>query len=102
MILDIIVSSTLKECVPADEALRYVLPSITMHFVKLEQLSLLFQVPRLFIYSRIEMIVPAFSALFTSAGSNPIIFFEFAGDFSPVIKTILRHQLTNGFVFLNS
>jgi hypothetical protein len=47
------------------------------------------------------VVVPALSALLTSAGTDPIIFFEFASDFSPVIETVLRHQLANSLVFLN-
>lgn len=87
--------------VPAEEAFRYVLPSISMQFVQLEQLRFFFEVPRFFVYCGVEVIVPAFSTLLACAGTDPIIFFKFAGDFSPVIETVLRDQFTDSFVFLN-
>ena len=62
-----------------------------MDFVQFEELLFLVIGPRLLVDSRVEVVVPALSALFACALGDVVDVLEFKGELSPVIEAVLCH-----------
>ena len=77
-----------------------ILPAIAMLLVQLEESSLFLAGPRLLVYRRVQVVVPAFPALFAGAPGDGVCLFQFFSDLGPVVESKLSDELANGFVFL--
>lgn len=86
MILDGVIGSSRQQ-------LGDLCPLVTKSRVCIQQDILLGFSPGFLFDARIEMVVPAFTTLFSDSP------WEMAGDRSPVFRSIFAHQLDNDFVF---
>jgi len=71
-----------------------------MQAVEVEKMLLFCRAPGLLVYGRVEVVVPAFPALFACSFGNSIGIFEFLGNLGPVVESELSYQFANGLVFL--
>ena len=86
---------------PSSEKAGDIFPSISMGLMQFEKQRFLFIIPWLFVDCRVEVIVPAFPALFARPLGDGIGLLQFFCNLSPIIKSKHANQFTNSLIFLN-
>ena len=75
--------------VPSYEVPGDVFPSVAVYFVEFEELFFFVVGPGFFVDGGVEVVVPAFAALFAGALGDVVDIFEFEGDLGPIVEAEL-------------